>query len=290
MENKENIKGHIQWFPGHMAKTLKEMKKLSSSFDGILEILDCRAPLSSHNKDITEIAGNKPIIKVLNKRDLADTEKTKRFLSYFREHGIYAFSLDTKSGSGIDGFKKIVAQAFSEKLKKDEENGMNRGIKLMVTGIPNTGKSSFINKMSGAKKKKVENRAGVTRDISFADVGGGILLADTPGVLMPKIENKIDGFKLAFIGSVKDEVFDIETAAYEFIKFINCKYPNALSARYGVSKENADDPLDYFTEIAKKRGMMLRGGEPDYERVSKMLLTEFRKGLLGRIMLDDIND
>lgn len=289
MENKENIKGHIQWFPGHMAKTLKEMKRLSSSFDGILEILDCRAPLSSHNKDITEIAGNKPIIKALNKRDLADPEKTKRFLANFKTQGIFAFSLDAKSGAGIDGFKKTVLQAFSDKLKKDEEKGMNRNLKLMVTGIPNTGKSSFINKMSGSKKKKVENRAGVTRDISFADVGGGILLADTPGVLMPKIENKIDGFKLAFIGSVKDEVFDIETAAYEFIKFINEKYPYALSNRYGISEKNID-VLEYFTEIAKKRGMMLRGGEPDYERVSKMLLTEFRKGLLGRITLDDTDD
>lgn len=289
MDNKENIKGHIQWFPGHMAKTLKEMKRLSSSFDGILEILDCRAPLSSHNKDITEIAGNKPIIKALNKRDLADPEKTKSFLSYFKNQGDFAFSLDAKSGAGIDAFKKTVLQAFSEKLKRDETRGMSRGIKLMVTGIPNTGKSSFINKMSGAKKKKVENRAGVTRDISFADVGGGILLADTPGVLMPKIENKIDGFKLAFIGSVKDEVFDLETAAYEFIKFINKKYPFALSNRYGINEEDID-ALDYFTEIAKKRGMMLRGGEPDYERVSKMLLTEFRKGLLGRITLDDTDD
>lgn len=279
----------VQWFPGHMARTRRQIKESLSMVDAVTELLDARCPISSRNPELNDIIGNKPHIVLLNKCDMADAEKTSAFKKYFDSRGEYALAVDCRSGKGLRAYPELVREVLKDRIEANRARGMaGRSLRIMVVGIPNTGKSSFINRMAGKNRAKVADRPGVTRQNQWFAIGNGIELLDTPGVLWPKFEDENVGNTLAFIGSVKDEVVDSETLAFRLITFLNRAYPGALERRYKLEAAAEMEPLELFDRIGQKRGMLLRGGEIDYERVSHMLLDEFRDGLLGRITVDQI--
>ena len=285
----DTIKQNVQWFPGHMAKTRRKIKESLPLVDAVVEILDARIPRSSQNPEIAEIIGEKPHIAILNKCDIADDAATKKWLEYFRQNGIYALALDCKTGKGLNRFVPLVNEVLKDKIKSNIEKGMaGRQIRLMVVGIPNTGKSSFINKMAGKKRAEVADKAGVTRHNQWFAIGGGLELLDTPGVLWPKFEDPEVGDKLAFVGSVKDQVVDIETLAVRFLRVMRDFYPERLTERYKIENFEELEPYEILELIGKKRGMIMRGGVVDTERASVMLLDEYRGGKLGKITLDGI--
>lgn len=279
----------VQWFPGHMARTRRQIKESLSLVDAVTELLDARCPISSRNPELNDIIGDKPHIVLLNKCDMADENKTSAFKKYFNSHGEYALAVDCRSSKGLRAYPDLVREVLKDRIEANRARGMaGRPLRIMVVGIPNTGKSSFINRMAGKNRAKVADRPGVTRQNQWFAIGNGIELLDTPGVLWPKFEDENVGNTLAFIGSVKDEVVDSETLAYRLIAFLNQAYPGALEQRYKLDRAGEMEPLELFDCIGRKRGMLLRGGEIDYERVSHMLLDEFRGGLLGRITVDSI--
>lgn len=279
----------VQWFPGHMARTRRQIKESLSLVDAVTELLDARCPISSRNPELNDIIGDKPHIVLLNKCDMADENKTSAFKKYFNSRGEYALAVDCRSGKGLRAYPDLVREVLKDRIEANRARGMaGRPLRIMVVGIPNTGKSSFINRMAGKNRAKVADRPGVTRQNQWFAIGNGIELLDTPGVLWPKFEDENVGNTLAFIGSVKDEVVDSETLAYRLIVFLNQVYPGALEQRYKLDRAGEMEPLELFDCIGRKRGMLLRGGEIDYERVSHMLLDEFRSGLLGRITVDSI--
>lgn len=279
----------VQWFPGHMARTRRQIKESLSLVDAVTELLDARCPISSRNPELNDIIGDKPHIVLLNKCDMADENKTSAFKKYFNSRGEYALAVDCRSGKGLRAYPDLVREVLKDRIEANRARGMaGRPLRIMVVGIPNTGKSSFINRMAGKNRAKVADRPGVTRQNQWFAIGNGIELLDTPGVLWPKFEDENVGNTLAFIGSVKDEVVDSETLAYRLIAFLNQAYPGALEQRYKLDRAGEMEPLELFDCIGRKRGMLLRGGEIDYERVSHMLLDEFRSGLLGRITVDSI--
>lgn len=279
----------VQWFPGHMARTRRQIKESLSLVDAVTELLDARCPISSRNPELNDIIGDKPHIVLLNKCDMADENKTSAFKKYFNSRGEYALAVDCRSGKGLRAYPDLVREVLKDRIEANRARGMaGRPLRIMVVGIPNTGKSSFINRMAGKNRAKVADRPGVTRQNQWFAIGNGIELLDTPGVLWPKFEDENVGNTLAFIGSVKDEVVDSETLAYRLIVFLNQVYPSALEQRYKLDRAGEMEPLELFDCIGRKRGMLLRGGEIDYERVSHMLLDEFRSGLLGRITVDSI--
>lgn len=279
----------VQWFPGHMARTRRQIKENLSLVDAVTELLDARCPISSRNPELNDIIGDKPHIVLLNKCDMADGKKTSAFQKYFNSRGEYALAVDCRSGKGLRAYPDLVREVLKGRIEANRARGMaGRPLRIMVVGIPNTGKSSFINRMAGKNRAKVADRPGVTRQNQWFAIGNGIELLDTPGVLWPKFEDENVGNTLAFIGSVKDEVVDSETLAYRLIAFLNQAYPGALEQRYKLDRAGEMEPLELFDCIGRKRGMLLRGGEIDYERVSHMLLDEFRSGLLGGITVDSI--
>lgn len=279
----------VQWFPGHMARTRRQIRECLPLVDAVTELLDARCPLSSRNPELNELIGNKPHIVLLNKCDMADAAKTSAFQRYFNARGEYALAVDCRSGKGLRAYPELVREVLKDRIAANRERGMaGRALRIMVVGIPNTGKSSFINRMVGKSRAKVADRPGVTRQNQWFAIGNGIELLDTPGVLWPKFEDETVGNTLAFIGSVKDEVLDSETLAFRLIEFLQRAYPSALEERYHLTGAADTEPLALFDQIGQKRGMLLRGGEIDYERVSHMLLDEFRGGLLGRITVDPV--
>lgn len=279
----------VQWFPGHMARTRRQIKESLPLVDAVTELLDARCPISSRNPELNDIIGNKPHIVLLNKCDMADAAKTSAFQQYFNARGEYALAVDCRSGKGLRAYPELVREVLKDRIAANRERGMaGRALRIMVVGIPNTGKSSFINRMAGRSRAKVADKPGVTRQNQWFAIGSGIKLLDTPGVLWPKFEDERVGNTLAFIGSVKDEVLDSETLAFRLIEFLQHAYPGALEQRYKLERTQAMETLELFDQIGQKRGMLLRGGEIDYERVSNMLLDEFRSGLLGRITVDSI--
>ncbi|MFR8011720.1 MAG: ribosome biogenesis GTPase YlqF [Clostridia bacterium] len=279
----------VQWFPGHMARTRRQIKESLPLVDAVTELLDARCPISSRNPELNDIIGNKPHIVLLNKCDMADAAKTSAFQQYFNARGEYALAVDCRSGKGLRAYPELVREVLKDRIAANRERGMaGRALRIMVVGIPNTGKSSFINRMAGRSRAKVADKPGVTRQNQWFAIGSGIELLDTPGVLWPKFEDERVGNTLAFIGSVKDEVLDSETLAFRLIEFLQHAYPGALEQRYKLERAQAMETLELFDQIGQKRGMLLRGGEIDYERVSNMLLDEFRSGLLGRITVDSI--
>lgn len=285
----DTIKQNVQWFPGHMAKTRRKIKESLPLVDAVVEILDARIPRSSQNPEIAEIIGEKPHIAILNKCDIADDAATKKWLEYFRQNSIYALALDCKTGKGLNRFVPLVNEVLKDKIQSNIDKGMaGRQIRLMVVGIPNTGKSSFINKMAGKKRAEVADKAGVTRHNKWFAIGGGLELLDTPGVLWPKFEDPEVGDKLAFVGSVKDQVVDIETLAVRFLRVMRDFYPERLTERYKIENFEELEPYEILELIGKKRGMIMRGGVVDTERASVMLLDEYRGGKLGKITLDGI--
>ncbi len=287
----DSIKQNVQWFPGHMAKTRRLIKECLPSVDAVTEILDARMPVSSSNPELNELIGNKPLIVLLNKCDVADENATRRWLNYFNEKGIYALAVDCKSGNGLNRYVPLLREVLKDKIASNEAKGMaGKPLRIMVVGIPNTGKSSFINRMAGRNRAKVADKAGVTRHNQWFVIDNGIELLDTPGVLWPKFDDTKIGDRLAFIGSVKDEVFDSETLAVRLLEVLARDYPERLSERYKIADFSDLEAYEILELIGKKRGMMMRGGEIDTLRASVMLLDEYRAGKLGRITLDTIGE
>lgn len=287
----DSIKQNVQWFPGHMAKTRRLIKECLPSVDAVTEILDARMPISSSNPELNELIGNKPLIVLLNKCDVADENATRRWLNYFNEKGIYALAVDCKSGNGLNKYAPLLREVLKDKIASNEAKGMiGKPLRIMVVGIPNTGKSSFINRMAGRNRAKVADKAGVTRHNQWFVIENGIELLDTPGVLWPKFDDPKIGDRLAFIGSVKDEVFDSETLAVRLLEVLSRDYPDRLSERYKIDDFSELEAYEILELIGRKRGMMMRGGEIDTLRASIMLLDEYRAGRLGRITLDTIGE
>lgn len=277
----------VQWFPGHMAKTRRLIKESLPHVDLVTEIVDARIPLSSSNPELADMIGNKPRIVLLNKCDVADEEATAKWVEHYKQNGIFALPVDCRSGRGLGAYLPLVRTVLKDKIKRNTEKGMvGKPLRVMVVGIPNTGKSSFINKMAGRNRAKVADKPGVTRSNSWFAVGSGIELLDTPGVLWPKFEDKSVGDKLAFIGSVKDEILDSETMALRLIEFLKNGYGERLAQRYKISDFDDKESYEILEMIGRKRGMLISGGEIDYERTSVMLLDEYRGGKLGRLTLE----
>lgn len=281
------IKQKVQWFPGHMAKTRRLIKESLNLVDGVVELLDARVPYSSQNPELDDIIKNKPRIVLLNKCDVANPNATSMWIKYFENKGAYAIPVDCKTGKGLNKFDETVKKALSKTIAKNEEKGMTgKPLRLMVVGIPNTGKSSFINRMGKNAKAKVADKAGVTKQNQWFVVGNGIELLDTPGVLWPKFDDPEVGDKLAFIGSVKDEVTDKETIACRLLESLAITNPEAIEERYKITGVEGLQGWEILEMIGKKRGFLIKGGEIDYERAAVIVADEFRGGKLGRITLE----
>lgn len=255
--------------------------------DCVTEILDARIPLASRNPEIEEITASKPRIILLNKCDMADEKTTADWIQYFKAQGAEALAVDCRSGKGLNAYQPLVRKVLAEKIKANNEKGMvGKSLRVMVIGIPNTGKSSFINKMAGRVRAKVADKPGVTTSNQWFNIGNGIELLDTPGVLWPKFDDPVVGDKLAFIGSVKDAVLDIETMAVRLIDALRDGYPDRLAERYKISDFEDLESWEILELIGRKRGMLIAGGEINTERASVMLLDEYRGGKLGRISME----
>jgi len=277
----------VQWFPGHMAKTRRQIKESLKLVDAVTELLDARIPMSSRNPEIDEIVSGKPRIILLNKCDVADDNATRKWIEYFKSKGAYAIPVDCRSGKGLNAYRPLIREVLAEKIQANNEKGMvGKSLRVMVVGIPNTGKSSFINRMAGKNRAKVADRPGVTRQNQWFAIGNGIELLDTPGVLWPKFEDPAVGDKLAFIGSVKDAVIDCESLCVRFLDVMKNNYPERLTERYKITDFEELDPYEVLELIAQKRGMKIRGGEADTERAALMILDEYRAGKLGKITME----
>lgn len=283
----DSVKTTVQWFPGHMAKTRRKIAESLKLVDAVTEIRDARLPESSKNPEIDEIISTKPRIILLNKADYADENATAKWIEYYKKQGIYALAVDCKIGKGLNAYLPLVRKALADTIKKNEEKGMaGKSLRLMVVGIPNVGKSSFINRMAKNSKAKVANIPGVTRSNQWFVIGKGIELLDTPGVLWPKFEDKEVGDKLAFIGSVKSDVLDSETMAVRLIDYIKAHYGNRLCERYKLESIEGLESWEILEMIGRKRGMLISGGEVNTERASETLLDEFKKGKLGKFSFE----
>ena len=285
MEDKMNI----QWYPGHMTKTRRQIEADLKQVDAVCEIVDARIPMSSRNPDIDAICGNKPRVIVLNRMDLADPAATKQWAAYFKSKGMTVVCTDCKSRKGIADFAPAVRNACKEKIERDKARGMNRAVRLMVVGIPNVGKSTLINQISGHKGAKAENRPGVTRGKQWVTVDTTLQLLDTPGILWPKFEDPQVGLMLAATGAVKENVIDLEELACRLMQLLWTHYPDAVRERYGVEgvAEDCQFPgYELLLQAGKKRGFLLRGNEINTERMAKVLVDEYRSGKLGRFTLE----
>ena len=277
----------IQWFPGHMAKTRRSIKENLSLVDAVVEIIDARIPLSSQNPEMGRMTAGKPRLLVLNKRDMADNNITDRWISYFRKKGIAAVSMDCKSGKGLKAFTSALEnQVLKDLIETRKAKGMvGAPLRVMVVGIPNVGKSSFINRMSGSKKAKVEDRPGVTRTKQWVKLGDRIEMLDMPGVLWPKFDDQLVARKLAFTGAIRDDILDIETLAMLLLEYLAENYPACLKERYKMDSEGLDGK-ELLELLGRKRGMLISGGAVNTERAAIMLLDEFRAGKTGCISLE----
>ena len=285
MEDKMNI----QWYPGHMTKTRRQIEADLKQVDAVCEIVDARIPMSSRNPDIDAICGNKPRVIVLNRMDLADPAATKQWANYFKNKGMSVVCTDCKSRKGIADFAPAVRNACKEKIQRDQARGMNRAVRLMVVGIPNVGKSTLINQISGRKGAKAENRPGVTRGKQWVTVDSTLQLLDTPGILWPKFEDPQVGLMLAATGAVKEDVLDLEELACRLMQLLWQHYPDAIKERYGVEAPEEDCAFpgyDLLVQAGRKRGFLLRGNEINTERMAKVLVDEYRSGKLGRFTLE----
>ena len=277
---------NIQWYPGHMTKTRRQIESDLKQVDAICEIVDARIPISSRNPDIDTICGNKPRIVILNRMDLADPNATKQWISYYKEKGIAAIATDCKTRRGIADFLPAVRSVLKEKIERDAARGMKRAIRVMIVGIPNVGKSTLINQISGRKGAKAENRPGVTRGKQWVTVEGGLLLLDTPGILWPKFEDPNVGLALAFTGAVNEGVIDLEELACRLMELLYKRYPQAVTERYGIELPQGTPGYELLESAAKKRGFLLARGEIHTERMAKVLVDEYRSGKLGRFTFE----
>jgi len=277
---------NIQWYPGHMTKTRRQMEADLKLVDAVCEIVDARIPISSRNPDIDSICGNKPRLVILNRWDLADPDSTNRWANYFRKKGIAAVATDCKSRKGIANFTPAVQQLLQEKIRRNANKGMTKALRIMIVGIPNVGKSTLINQISGRKGAKAENRPGVTRGKQWVLVDKDLLLLDTPGILWPKFEDPNVGLMLAYTGAVKEDVIDVEELACRLMELLWSRYPDKVKERYGIDCEPDTPGWQLLEAAGKKRGFLLARGEINTERMAKVLLDEFRGGKLGRFTLE----
>ncbi len=273
----------IQWFPGHMTKTRRMIEADINSVDAVAEIVDARIPESSRNPIINELAGKKPRILILNKSDYADEKITSEWVRFYTEKGYKTIVCDCRSGKNVKMFVPAVRSVLSDVLAKRRAKGFVGGtLRVMVVGIPNVGKSSFINRLCGSGKTKTADRPGVTRGKQWVVLDKDIELLDTPGILWPKFEDRQAALRLAYTGAVKDDVLDVCEIAALLAEYLDLNYPNSVRQRYKISDSEKVD----LETVAKKRGMLITGGEPDIERAAATVLDEFRSGRLGRISLE----
>ena len=291
---------HVQWFPGHMAKTRRIMASNMKLVDAVVEITDARIPYSSRNPEIKKIVGAKPRLVLLNKADSADANMTDRWIEYYKKQGVRAIATDCRSGRNVNRFYSELKELLKEDISRWEAKGMTgRPIRIMIVGIPNVGKSSFINRLAGAKTAKVEDRPGVTRGKQWVSLDEGFELLDMPGVLWPKFEDKLVGERLAFTGAVKDRILDTEFLACRLLEFLKDNYNELLEARYGITTgdippcddETAGCVVGYeiLERIGRKRGFLVSGGEINTERAANTVLDEYRSGKIGRMTLADFD-
>ena len=279
-------KMNIQWYPGHMTKTRRQIEADLKQVDAVCEIVDARIPISSRNPDIDAICGNKPRIIVLNRMDLADPNATKAWMAYYRSKGMATVATDCKSRKGIGDFQPAVRSVLKEKIQRNAEKGMHKPLRVMIVGIPNVGKSTLINQISGRKGAKAENRPGVTRGKQWVTVDSGLLLLDTPGILWPKFEDPNVGMMLAYTGAVKESIIDSEELAYRLMELLWKYYPDTVRQRYKVDMPEGTPGYELLEEAGRKRGYLLARGEINTERMAKVLLEEYRSGKLGHFTLE----
>ncbi len=278
----------IQWFPGHMAKTRRLMQSNLRLVDIVVELRDARIPMASANPELDKLLGGKPRVILLNKSDMADDSQTKRWCSYYKEQGIPALAVDCRSGKGLKAFPGLIEQTLFKLLEHRRSKGMvGRPIRMMVVGIPNAGKSSFINRLAGNKRAKVEDRPGVTRGKQWVKVEGGMELLDMPGVLWPKFQDQTVAEHLAFTGAVKDDVLDLEGLAMRLLEALAQLYPKLVASRFKLEADDlVQDGFALLSAVGKKRGMLLPGGAINTERAAITVLDEFRAGTIGNITLE----
>ena len=279
---------NIQWYPGHMTKTRRQMEQDLKLVDAVCELVDARIPRASRNPDIDAICGSKPRMIVLNRTDMADPNATKRWGDHFRAQGFAVVQTDCKSRRGLNDFAPAVRAMLSDKSAVWREKGqVGRSVKLMIVGVPNVGKSTFINQIAGRKGAKAENRPGVTRGKQWVTVGQDMLLLDTPGILWPKFDDPEVGMLLAYTGAVKDDILDIESLACSLMSLLWARYPDALRERYKIDCAPGAPGYELLEAAGRKRGFLLRGGEIDTERMARILLDEYRGTKLGRFTLEE---
>ncbi|AOZ96304.1 ribosome biogenesis GTPase A [Butyrivibrio hungatei DSM 14810] len=287
---------NLQWYPGHMTKAIRMMQENIKLIDIIIEITDARIPASGRNPDIDELGKNKFRLIILNKADLADPAITKRWKEYYQKQGYFVMEMNSKTGNEAGKVKELIQNACAEKIEKDKKRGIvGRPIRAMVAGIPNVGKSTFINKLAGKASAKTGNKPGVTKGKQWISLGKNLQLLDTPGILWPKFEDQTVGLHLAFIGSMNDENIDTDELACELIKILKQYYPNAISEKYNITDEQIDELMEdqyqtpasaVLSAIAINRKCFKQGATPDISRASALLLDDFRNGRLGRLSLE----
>ena len=276
---------HFQWYPGHMTKARRMMQENIKLIDIVVELVDARVPFSSKNPDIDELAKNKYRLIVLNKADMADAKTTAAWQNYFEAKGFFVAKVNSQKGAGMKEVKSLIEKACQEKKARDKKRGiLNRPLRAMVVGIPNVGKSTFINSFAGKACAKTGNKPGVTKGKQWIRLNKNLELLDTPGVLWPKFDDQQTGMHLAFIGSMNDNILDVQELAYQLIKLLADLYPNAIKDRYSI--EGDKEPLQVMYQVAEKRGCKLKGNQPDLDKTSGIILDDFRSGKLGRISID----
>lgn len=276
---------NLQWYPGHMTKAKRQMQEDLKLIDLIIELVDARIPLSSRNPDIDELGKNKARLILLNKSDLADERYNEQWSAYFQKKGFYVVKANAKSGAGLKSIQGVIQEACKAKIERDRRRGIkNRPIRAMVVGIPNVGKSTFINSYAGKACAKTGNKPGVTKGKQWIRLNKTLELLDTPGILWPKFEDQEVGKRLAFIGSIKDEILNLEELSLELLHYIRTNYPGLLNTRYGIEEEGT--PVSLLEAVADKRKCLIRGQEIDYAKAAGIVMEEFRNGKIGRITLE----
>ena len=276
---------HFQWYPGHMTKAKRMMQENIKLIDLVIELLDARLPMSSRNPDVDELGKNKARLILLNKADLADEKQNDAWMEYFKERGYSVVKVNSKKGGGIKSIQGVIQEACREKIERDRKRGiLNRPVRAMVVGIPNVGKSTFINSIVGKACAMTGNKPGVTKGKQWIRLNKNVELLDTPGILWPKFEDQTVGLKLAFAGSIKDELLNIEELAVELIKFLKKYYTGVLAEKYNITE--SEEAYRCLTEIAEERHCLLKGSELDTNKAALLLLDDFRCGRLGRITLE----
>ena len=276
---------NYQWYPGHMTKAKRMMQENISLIDLVIELVDAREPISSRNPDIDDLAKNKSRIVLLNKADLADIRANKEWMTYFQNKGFHVVEINSKTGAGIKSIQSVVQVACKEKIERDRKRGiLNRPVRAMVVGIPNVGKSTFINAFAGKACAKTGNKPGVTKGKQWIKLNKGLELLDTPGILWPKFEDQAIGMKLAFIGSINDEILLTDELALDLIKHLSLRYAHVMKERYSI--EDMSAPLEVLKGIASNRRCYKKGEELDLDKASAMFIDDFRSGKLGRISLE----